>query len=76
MYSCHCCHGHIDCRDGTHVMFGPQQPDDADMGVCSSNDISIGLVVDVGCTSVGSDAMPLAGLSPIRAPPEDYESNS
>lgn len=37
---------------------------------------NIGLVVDVGCTSVGSDAMPLAGLSPIRAPPEDYESSS
>lgn len=45
------------CRVGTHVVLGPQQPDDADMGVCSrGSDISVDLALDVGCTSVAIDA--------------------
>lgn len=46
-----------DFRDGTHVVFVLQHPDDADMGICSRDrNIPICLVLDICYNSVGIDA--------------------
>lgn len=60
-------------KNGIYIIFGLQQLDNTDIDIYSSNDIFVGLIMDIGHISINSNTS--SRLIANKAPPENYESN-